>query len=103
MGKKIYVVSYSYPYEGNTEPLAAFTTRKAADAYSEEHRTLGDKEITELKLAGHRANKLTRAERAVVDAAETWRIAPVGDKASERKLLDACERLAYERAKGGAR
>lgn len=50
-----------------------------------------------------RANRPTAKERAVLDAAETWRIAPIGNKTAEQKLLDACERLAYERAKGGAR
>ena len=56
----------------------------------------------QLWLAGHRANKLTRAERAVVKAAVAWaRCNPGCDQTSLSALLDAVQR--YERAKGGAR
>jgi hypothetical protein len=53
-------------------------------------------------IAGHRANRLTRAERAVVKAAVAWaRCKPGCDQTSLSALLDAVQR--YEIAKGGAR
>jgi hypothetical protein len=55
-----------------------------------------------LWLAGHRANRLTRAERAVVKAVAAY-VAELHRYgcASTGKILDAYD--AYDRAKGGAR
>jgi hypothetical protein len=53
----------------------------------------------QLWLAGHRANRLTKAERAVVKAALFWSRCP--EQEAERRLMRAVEALA--RAKGGAR
>ena len=56
----------------------------------------------EAYVAGHRANKLTRAERAVVKAVAAY-VAELHRYgcASTGKILDAYD--AYDRAKGGAK
>jgi hypothetical protein len=78
------------------------TVRKKADAYARclvLLDTVAKMWVYTGFIAGHRANRLTRAERAVVKAAECY-----ADKHSlsiSKDLRDAV--AAYERAKGGAR
>ena len=83
------------------------TVRKKADAYARwlvPLDPLAKMWVYTGFIAGHRANRLTRAERAVVKAAVAWaRWAPEmrKTKAALAPLSDAVEALA--RAKGGAR
>lgn len=54
-------------------------------------------------IAGYRANRLTRAERAVVEAAFRWGSTPPDDKASETALMDALATLVVARARAKGR